>query len=80
MQKAITKPGAHGMLYRYAITYTDRSDYGCGELVWATWAYNLEHAEEKFYANEEGWTIISLRRVVEGICQHEVPRHAPVSR
>jgi hypothetical protein len=62
----VTKPGKHGTLYRYVITYTDRTDDGFGEHMWCTWAYNLDHAEENFYANDEGFSIVNLRRLHEG--------------
>ncbi len=70
-----TKHGQHGTLYRYVITYTDRSDEGFGEHTWSTWAYNLEHAEEKFSANDEGFSIVNLRRLHEGLAQHRAVRH-----
>ena len=75
--KPVTKPGEYGTLYRYVVTYTDKSDPCCPEMTWHCWAYSLEHAEDKFYANDDSWTIVNLRRLVEGIDQHRVPRHAP---
>ena len=78
MSKPVTKPGEHGTLYRYVVTYTDRSDPGCPEMTWHCWAYNLEHAEDKFYSSDDdGWSIINLRRLLEGVSQHRAVRHAP---
>jgi hypothetical protein len=75
----VTKPGKHGTLYRYVITYTDRTGDGFGEHTWCTWAYNLDHAEERFYANDEGFSIVNLRRLHEGPTQHRAVRHEPRS-
>ena len=79
--RPLSKPGAHGTLYRYALTYTDRYDAGCAHDLWHCWAYNLEHAEEKFYNSSgdqegDGWRIVSIARVSEG-SQHRAVQHAP---
>lgn len=75
-----TKPGKHGPLYLYEVTYTDPSDDGIGQLTQRIWAYNLEHAEEKFYEapDAEGWRIVSLARVPEGGSMHRAKRHQPM--
>jgi hypothetical protein len=73
----VIRQGVHGTLYLYAVRYTDRGDEVCPEFVWTCWAYNLEHAEDKFYETEEGWRILSLARVGEGIDQHRAIRHLP---
>lgn len=75
--KPVTRQGAHGALYRYAVRYTDKRDPAFGEDVWHCWAYNLEHAEDKFFETDEGWHILSLARVGEGVSQHRVIRHLP---
>jgi hypothetical protein len=79
--KPITKPGMHGPLFRYAIEYRDAYDPCCPIFTQHTWAYNLEHAEDRFFdaPDAEGWEILSLRRLVEGP-NHRTPRHAPRSR
>jgi hypothetical protein len=74
---AVSKPGQHGTLYRYVITYTDKSDPGFGEMTWHAWAYNLEHAEEKFFDQDEGFSIVNIRRLQEGLSQHRAVRHPP---
>ncbi len=80
--KPLTKPGAHGTLYRYAIVYTDKYDDCCPHDTWHCWAYSLEHAEEKFYDRSvdqwgDGWRIVSLARVSDAASQHRAVRHAP---
>ena len=75
----VTKAGQHGTLYRYVITYTDKSDPGFGQMTWHAWAYNLEHAEEKFFERDEGFSIIDIRRLLGGLSQHRAVRHAPRS-
>ena len=78
MSRFVTKKGAYGALYRYAITYTDRYDQCCPHMVQCVWAYNLEHAEERFYETDaEGWTIVSLARVLDRASQHEAIEHEP---
>jgi hypothetical protein len=42
-----TKPGKHGTLYLYEIKYTD-DDPGFGENSWFTYAYNEDHAYERW--------------------------------
>jgi hypothetical protein len=84
----ITKPGQHGPLYRYVVEYTDTSDPGFGIQTWHAWAYNLEHAEEKFYDSNgedgfEGTSIVSVRRLLGdsagnvSLTQHRAIRHVP---
>jgi hypothetical protein len=75
----VTKPGTYGTLYRYIVTYTDRGDVACPEFTQGVWAYNLEHAEDKFFDGEdsEGWKILSIRRLHDTLSQHHAIRHAP---
>lgn len=64
--KYMTKPGRHGTLTRFAITYTDPRDAGFGQDVWRTWAYDRAHAIDNFYDSEdgdEGWKILDVERV-----------------
>ena len=63
----VSKPGAHGTLYRFRIVYRDLDDPGFPESDWLAWAYDAEHAEDKFYDSEDawGWKIVSISRVRE---------------
>jgi hypothetical protein len=80
MAKALQKPGKEGPLFFYRITYTGREhDPGMTPMTWSTWAYNLEHAEDKFYDTDdgEGWTILSIARVLDSTSQHRAIQHKP---
>lgn len=60
-----TKPGLFGTLYLYRITYTDDSPEpsGFGEATCEVWAYNAEHAREKFFdTDDEGWRILAITK------------------
>jgi hypothetical protein len=72
-----TKPGQYGTLYLYAVTYTDPSDFAIGELVQRIWAYNIEHALDRFYGSEDadGWKALRVARVLEGVSQHRAISH-----
>jgi hypothetical protein len=66
MNNAITKPGEHGTLYLYEIKYTDPSDSDCmGTMSQRVFAYNTEHALDKFYnsVDADGWKALSTSRV-----------------
>ena len=54
-----TKPGKYGTLYLYQIAYCDVSD---STIAFSTriWAYDSEHAIDKFYSGEEGWRVTEL--------------------
>src|ERR1700751_854003 len=54
--KPISKPGPHGTLYRHSIVYTDQGDSGFGEATWNTWAYDPQHAVDRFYESPDGDT------------------------
>lgn len=59
-----TKQGKHGQLYHYRFIYTDKDDTGFGEHEWSTWAYNQEHAIEKFYSDgDESWKALRIARL-----------------
>ncbi|MGA8297091.1 MAG: hypothetical protein WB770_08630 [Acidimicrobiales bacterium] len=80
MAKAIQKQGKEGPLFLYRITYTGQEhDPGMAPMTWNTWAYNLEHAEDKFYDTDdgEGWTILSIARVLDSTSQHRAIQHKP---
>lgn len=66
----VTKPGKHGTLYRYELVYRDNSDMS-PEATQVVWAYDQEHAIEKFFDGPdfEGWTLLKIARV------NDVPRH-----
>lgn len=61
----VTKPGKHGTLYLYSVTYTD----GFGRDKVRMWGYSKEDVEERFFrrtgpeSSDEGWEIISIERV-----------------
>lgn len=59
------KPGKHGTLYRYAVTYGEEHPQpGDPEMTWHTWAYDAAHAMDRFYEGpDEGWVAMSVRRV-----------------
>lgn len=75
MANPVTKPGKHGTLFLYSVTYTDKSDDCIGELKARYWAYNIEHALDRFYEVDEGWTALRVARVLEGLTQHEAIEH-----
>lgn len=77
MSKPVTKPGAHGTLYLYELTYTDESDPGIGELKQRMWAYSLEHVSDKFYTAEDadGWTLLRAARVPVSGGMHRATQH-----
>lgn len=58
------KPGKHGTLHLFAIAYEDQFDSG-NKGVMRTWAYDAEHAEEKFYDSDDadGWVVKKIARV-----------------
>ena len=70
--KPVSKPGPHGTLYRYSIIYTDQGDSGFGEATWNTWAYDPQHAVDRFYESPDGdtgWVALRIAR------QQEAPAH-----
>ena len=60
----MTKQGAHGVLYRYVVEYTDKSDPGFGVDRWHCWAYNIEHAIDKF-DTDDGFSPLRIARAGE---------------
>ena len=47
------KPGRHGTLYRYRISYSV-GDPGCLPMSWHCWAYDAQHAQDKWAEGNEG--------------------------
>lgn len=79
MTKSTTKPGKHGALYLYELTYTDTSDPGMGDITCRLWAYNLEHVEDKFYSapDADGWTLLRAARVpADSNSMHRAAQHS----
>lgn len=60
---AFTKQGEHGTLYKFAVKYTDKYDGGFGEATVHYWAYDEEHALDRFYDNDEGFKHLSVQKV-----------------
>ena len=58
-----TKPGKHGTLKLYRVTYNDGPGSGMPEATSSLWAYSMEHAEERWLdGNEdEGFNLVSIR-------------------
>jgi hypothetical protein len=58
-----SKRGEHGTLYLFRVSYRDL-DPACPEFSWSTWAYDADHAVEKFSDDgDDGWKILSVRKV-----------------
>ena len=64
VNKPLTKPGKHGTLYHYVLTYGDSIDPNFPDSTWRTWAYDSEHALDKFHDTSDGdsWVVKSWRR------------------
>lgn len=63
----VSKRGLHGTLYRFKIIYRDRVDAGSSDFDTYVWAYDAEHAEDKFFdsPDDDGWEIVLLSKVKE---------------
>jgi hypothetical protein len=64
----LTKPGRHGTLHLYSVKYSCKLDPGFPPSAWSTWAYNREHAEDRFQESCEAsddldWEVLSVERV-----------------
>lgn len=58
-----SKPGKYGTLHRYVVSYAcETGDPGMGRFEWACWAYDEEHARNKFFESDEGWRVTGVRR------------------
>jgi len=63
-ERFVSKPGRHGTLYLFRIRYTDAHDPAFGEDAIRLWAYDADHAEQRFVeADDEGWKVLSVERV-----------------
>lgn len=60
----ITKPGKHGTLYLYRIVYRNDGPDDLQRFTWRTYAYDTEHALNKFYDGpaDDGWKAVSIAR------------------
>ena len=63
----VKKPGKHGTLYLFNVRYRDKYDFASPDFDWKTWAYNEEHAEQRFYEsdNDDDWKILSVTKMRE---------------
>jgi hypothetical protein len=68
IHSALTKDGQHGKLYRYEIEYLAAPD--APPYKWRCWAYEFEHAIEKFNDGDEGFEATRITRLTDG------PSHA----
>ena len=52
-----TKAGTFGTLYLFAVRYRDCVDRCCPTFTWRAWAYDAEHALDKFHSgpDADGW-------------------------
>lgn len=59
------KRGAYGTLYQYRIQYTAADDPGCPMFATRVWAYDREHALERFCgpSDDDGWRVVSVSLV-----------------
>lgn len=64
IRKPVTKQGAHGKLYLYAIRYRDTAEHDNAHDC-RLFGYNEEHVRERFddSADADGWEIVSVKRV-----------------
>ena len=74
----MTKPGPNGVLYRITVSFRDPGKPAFdGEEHWSTWAYSLEHANDLFREQHEGFKIVRTQLETETA---ENPRRAPSKR
>ena len=75
VNKPMSKQGEYGTLYLYEIAYCDVHD---SDIAFTTrvWAYDAEHALDKFFGGEEGWRATSWKRVPENGFAHRAEEHA----
>lgn len=66
----VTKAGRHGTLTLYAVAYQEElprdAARGLATQTWRVWAYDVEHALERWYDSEDsdGWEPLSVTRVL----------------
>jgi len=64
----LKKPGLHGTLYKFSIEYVSGpNDPGSPTYKWDCWAYNAEHALEKFNESDEGFQAVRYARLNDGL-------------
>lgn len=67
MAALISKPGKHGTLYLFRITYRDAGDRYAFPIPCHLWAYDIEHAEDRFNdSDDDGWVIMDIAHAREG--------------
>jgi len=66
----VTKQGKHGTLYLHAIEYDDPSDRGFLPDIWRTYAYDFEHALDRFYEGDQFFRPRRIARVRSDRGQH----------
>src|SRR5262249_52394105 len=69
----VTKRGAHGTLYKFAIDYKDRIDPGFGTARVNYWAYDMGHAQDRFWETQdesESWVPVRIAKVETGQIEH----------
>lgn len=71
----VSKPGKHGTLHLFLLRYRDKDDPASPTFEWKTWAYDSEHALDRFHDfDDEGWKVVSWERVQDS-AQHRAKRH-----
>lgn len=74
-EAAVSKPGKHGTLHLFLLRYKDKHDPASPTFEWRTWAYDSDHALDKFYdSDDQGWKVVSWERVQDS-AQHRAARH-----
>lgn len=64
--KQATKPGKHGTLRLWKVTYKDSDNPAFGEDSFRKWAYNKEHIQDQFgEGEEESWEIVKIEPVFD---------------
>lgn len=54
---------APALLHRYRITYRCALDPGCPDFAMVVRAYDIRHAEERFFdSDDQDWTIVRIER------------------
>lgn len=81
MTKPTTRQAQYGTQYLYEVTYTDPSDECIGEQTQRLWAYNIEHALDRFYGaiDADGWKALRVARVPAEGGMHRAVQHEATS-
>ena len=67
-REPMTKPGPNGVLYRCTVSFRDPGKPAFdGEEHWSTWAYSLEHANDLFREEHEGFQIVKMEMQTEAM-------------